>query len=245
MKKRYLIEFSYDGSAFSGYQIQPNAPTVQESIEEKLSLINGSKIEIVGSSRTDAGVHAKQQFAHFDLEKEMEGDWLYRLNKLLPSSLAVHSIKEVKEDFHARFDAISRKYEYHIVSEKNPFLFKYAYWFGLNLDFTKMNEAANLLLKYEDFECFSKVHTDVFTFNCTIKQAYWEIRSPSHFVFHIESNRFLRGMVRAIVGTLLEIGQNRMSLEDFIKIIESKDRSNAGRAVPGHGLFLTEVNYKL
>ncbi len=244
MSKRYFIEFSYDGSDYSGYQIQPNAPSVQAVLQDKLSILHGEKLEIVGSSRTDAGVHAKQQFAHFDSQKTVQKDWVYRLNKMLPNSLAVHTIKEVKPDAHARFDALSRKYEYHITSEKNPFLSKYAYCFGINLDLEKMNLAAGILLEYQDFEAFSKVHTDVFTFNCQIKQAFWERINSHHLIFHIEADRFLRGMVRAIVGTLLEVGQNRLSILEFQKIIESKDRSKAGRAVPANGLFLTEVKYE-
>lgn len=240
---RYFIEFSYDGSDFSGYQIQPNARSVQAVLEEKLSILANEKMEIVGSSRTDAGVHAKKQIAHFDWANPIPEDWIYRLNKMLPSSLAVLSISQVEDETHARFDAKSRKYEYHIIQRKNPFLHSYAYLFGIKLDLDKMNEAAKLLLNHQDFECFSKVHTDVFTFNCSISQAYWEEISPGHLVFTIESNRFLRGMVRAIVGTLLEIGEGKMDLPEFKAVLESKDRSKAGRAVPAEGLFLVEVNY--
>ncbi len=239
---RYLLEFSYDGGSFCGYQIQPNAPTVQQALEEKLTLLAQTPIEIVGSSRTDAGVHASQQFAHFDLAFEPSADWVYRLNRMLPPSLAVHSIKKVAADFHARFDASSRTYHYLIARNKTPLYQHCSYWFEVPLDVDLMNQACEVLFQYTDFECFSKVKTDVFTFDCTILQAKWE-QKEAYLQFTIQANRFLRGMVRAIVGTLLEVGLGKMSLLEFREIIESKDRNRAGRAVPAHGLHLVEVAY--
>lgn len=241
---RYLLEFSYDGGSFSGYQIQPNALTVQSELEEKLSILAQQSIEIVGSSRTDAGVHATQQFAHFDLDFTPNIDWVYRLNRMLPESLAVQSIVPVNNDFHARFDALSRTYHYFIARQKMPLHRHNTYWFEVPLDIEAMNLASKVLFDYIDFECFSKVKTDVFTFDCSIIQAQWEIKGDL-LVFTIQANRFLRGMVRAIVGTLLEVGLGKMSIDDLHAIIQSKDRNRAGRAVPAHGLHLIQVEYPI
>ncbi len=239
---RYLIEFSYDGGSFSGYQIQPKDKTVQSELEEKLSILAQQKIEIVGSSRTDAGVHATEQFAHFDLDFEPNPDWVYRLNRMLSEALAVHRIGLVDPEFHARFDALSRTYHYFISRNKLPLYRHRAYWFEVPLDVEAMNMACQVLFQYKDFESFSKVKTDVFTFDCDIKQAFWEERGEL-LVFTIQSNRFLRGMVRAIVGTLLEVGLGKLTVQDLRRIIESKDRNQAGRAVPAHGLHLIHVEY--
>lgn len=239
---RYLLEFSYDGGSFSGYQIQPNTKTVQSELEAKLAILAQQSIEIVGSSRTDAGVHASQQFAHFDLEQIPADDWVYRLNRMLPESLAVHSIIRVKDDFHARFDALSRTYHYFIATKKLPLYRHQSYWFEVPLNLQAMNEACKVFDEYIDYECFSKVKTDVFTFDCEIKQAFWEEKGD-FLVFTIQANRFLRGMVRAIVGTLLEVGLGKMTIDDLHAIIQSKDRNRAGRAVPAHGLHLIQVEY--
>jgi len=239
---RYCLEFSYLGTEFFGYQIQPNARTVQACLEEKLSLLAKTTVSLVGSSRTDTGVHARQQFAHFDLEQALSSDWVHRLNRMLPKDLAVKAIYEVSQDFHARFDASARRYSYTIAQEKDVFSQGQAYWFELPLEVDAMNAAAQLLLNHRDFECFSKVHTDVFTFDCDIHLAHWEQKN-GQVVFHIAANRFLRGMVRAIVGTLLEVGAGKSSLADVQAILDSKDRGEAGRAVPAHGLCLEEVNY--
>jgi tRNA pseudouridine38-40 synthase len=202
---RYLIAFSYDGGSFHGYQIQPNATTVQSVLQDKISLLLGSPLEIVGSSRTDTGVHAHEQFAHFDLPAGMsvKENWVFRLNRMLPDSLAVQGIYQVADDFHARFAALSRTYEYRISPQKSPFNSQYAYRFSVDLDIDAMNKAAALFFKHTDYQCFSKVKTDVTTFNCTILQASWASRGEE-LIFTIQGNRFLRGMVRAIVGTLLE-----------------------------------------
>ncbi len=240
---RYCIALSYLGTDFAGWQIQNNANSVQETIEKAISILLKKTIEIVGSSRTDAGVHASQQFAHFDFEQEINlPDFTYRLNQILPFSISIESVKNVAPDFHARFDAISRAYEYRITVKKNPFLIGRAYQFGTFLDIEKMNLACQYLFKYTDFECFSKLHTDVKTFNCTIKRAEW-LEENNQLIFHIKANRFLRGMVRAVVGTLMQIGLGKMNIEDFETIILSKNRANAGVSVPAKGLFLTEVEY--
>lgn len=242
---RYLIECSYRGSAFHGWQIQPNATTVQECIEKALSMVLKEKIDITGSSRTDTGVHAAQQFAHFDLEKVIENPEriVNSLNGILTKDIAIHQIKLVSDEFHSRFDATHRRYFYRIQQEKTPFAYETSYFYKSKLNIDLMNEAGELMKQYLDFQCFSKVKTDVQTFNCKIEFAFWEQQEQT-LLFHIKADRFLRGMVRAIVGTMIEIGAERMSLADFEQIIVSKNRNNAGRAVPPEGLTLAEVGYK-
>jgi len=242
---RYLIECSYRGSSFHGWQIQPNATTVQECIEKALSMVLKEKIDITGSSRTDSGVHAAQQFAHFDLNREIENPEriVNSLNGILSKDIAIHQIKLVSDEFHSRFDATHRRYIYRIQQEKTPFAYETSYFYKSKLNIDLMNEAGELLKQYIDFQCFSKVKTDVQTFNCKIEFAYWEQQEQT-LLFHIKADRFLRGMVRAIVGTMIEIGAGRLSLEDFEQIIVSKNRNNAGRAVPPEGLTLEEVGYK-
>ncbi len=242
---RYLIECSYRGSSFHGWQIQPNATTVQECIEKVLSMVLKVKIDITGSSRTDTGVHATQQYAHFDLDKEIENPdrIVNSLNGILTKDIAIHQIKLVSDEFHSRFDAIHRRYIYRIQQEKSPFGYETSYFYKSKLDINLMNEAGELMKQYLDFQCFSKVKTDVQTFNCKIEFAYWE-QQEHILLFHIKADRFLRGMVRAIVGTMIEIGAGRLSLADFEQIIVSKNRNNAGRAVPPEGLTLVEVGYK-
>lgn len=242
---RYLIECSYRGTAFHGWQIQPNATSVQESIEKALSLVLKTKIDITGSSRTDTGVHAAQQFAHFDLDKEIENPerLVNSLNGILTKDIAIHQIRLVSDEFHSRFDATHRRYIYRIQQEKSPFGYEVSYFYKAKLAIDLMNEAGELMKKYIDFQCFSKVKTDVQTFNCKIEYAYWE-QQGQNLLFHIKADRFLRGMVRAIVGTMIEVGAARISLADFEQIIVSKNRNNAGRAVPPEGLTLEEVGYK-
>jgi tRNA pseudouridine38-40 synthase len=241
---RYLIECSYKGTAFHGWQIQPNAESVQQHIEKALSMILKHKVDITGSSRTDTGVHAFQQFAHFDfdaaipnLEKVRHG-----MNGILPKTISIKQIVLVSDEFHSRFDATHRRYLYRIVEEKSPFWYETSYFFKLKLDFEQMNKAGEMLQKHIDFQCFSKVNTDVATFNCKIEFAYWE-RQDKMLLFHIKADRFLRGMVRAIVGTMLDVGSGKLQLTDFEQIILSKNRNNAGRAVPPEGLTLVEVGY--
>ena len=240
---RYFIELSYKGTNYHGWQIQPDASSVQEEITKALATILQEKILLVGAGRTDAGVHASQMFAHVDTVKKLTDDYVHKLNAILPNDIVIKSIKEVSDETHARFDAVSRTYEYKILLGRDPFLLETTWQLHQkNLQIEKMNEAANLLFKYEDFESFSKVKTDVNTFNCSIMKAVWTLEDK-HLIFHIKANRFLRNMVRAVVGTLLEVGLGKKTVEDFRKIIESKKRSEAGLSVPAKGLFLTEVCY--
>lgn len=241
---RYLIECSYKGTAFHGWQIQPNATTVQEEIEKALLVILKQKIDITGSSRTDAGVHAFQQFAHFDIATEIPNvdKFAHSLNGILPKGIAIKQISLVADDFHSRFDATHRRYLYRIIQEKNPFWNEMAYFFKAHLDVDLMNKAGEILKQYTDFQCFSKVKTDVATFDCKIEFAYWE-RQEQFLLFHIKADRFLRGMVRAIVGTMIEVGAGRMQLADFEQVILAKNRNKAGRTVPPEGLTLVEVGY--
>ncbi len=240
---RYFIELSYKGTQYHGWQIQPDANSVQEEINKAMTTILQEEIAVVGAGRTDAGVHASQMFAHFDSKKEIGQEYAYKFNAILPNDIVIHHVKKVSDEKHARFDAVRRSYEYHIWLGRNPFLLETAWQLHqkeLHLD--KMNEAAKILLEYEDFESFSKVKTDVRTFNCNVTSAIWK-REGKQLIFYISANRFLRNMVRAIVGTLVEVGLGKKTVEDFRKVIESKKRSEAGLSVPAHGLFLTEVKY--
>lgn len=240
---RYFIEFSYFGKNYFGYQIQPNGITVQEELEKALSTLLRESIKITGAGRTDTGVHAKKMFAHFDTPLSVEINLVYKLNSFLPRDISVKQIFEVKEDFHARFDATFRTYEYFISLEKNSFTIDSAWQIrNRNLDINKMNEACEILLEYEDFTSFSKLHTDNRTNNCTIYKAVWE-QDGSALKFTISANRFLRNMVRAIVGTMVEIGNGKIQPEDLRKIMELKDRNAAGTSAPPQGLFLVDVGY--
>jgi len=240
---RYFIELSYNGKNYHGWQIQPDAVSVQEKLNDALSTIFQEKIEVVGAGRTDSGVHASQMFAHFDIEKELEKEVVFRINSILPNDIAVSQVFLVNNEKHARFDATSRSYEYKIWLGRNPFLLDFSWQIHSqkpNVDL--MNKAAKLLLEYTDFQTFSKVKTEVYTFNCDITEAYW-IQNKNELIFHISANRFLRNMVRAIVGTLLDVGLGKISIKDFKQIIESKNRANAGLSVPAKGLFLTHIKY--
>ncbi len=242
---RYFIELSYNGTSYHGWQKQPNAITIQEVLESSLSTLLSSKTEVFGAGRTDAGVHAKQIIAHFNHEASLDADRLvYKLNAILPAEIAVKKISRVHENAHARFDAISRSYEYIVTLSKDPFKIKRAYYIKKDLDINLMNKGAKLLLNYTNFKCFSKSKTDVKTYNCTITEAKWE-RKEDVLIFSISANRFLRNMVRAIVGTLIEIGENKLSIDDLIRIIKSEDRGEAGYSVPAHGLYLTKVQYPI
>jgi tRNA pseudouridine38-40 synthase len=240
---RYFIELAYKGTHYHGWQYQPDAASVQETLEKALSTLLRTPIEIVGAGRTDAGVHSKQMFAHFDGEVVVEIPVLvHKLNSYLPKDIAIINIHKVHDDAHARFDATKRTYEYHIHTYKNAFECDDSWYYGLHLNVEKMNEACKILFKYTDFECFSKVNTDVNTFNCTIYEAHWQ-QNNNQLVFTISADRFLRNMVRAIVGTMINIGLGKISLDDLTNIIESKDRNKAGFSVPAHGLYLTKVEY--
>ncbi|MFV0540596.1 MAG: tRNA pseudouridine(38-40) synthase TruA [Aestuariibaculum sp.] len=240
---RYFIELSYNGAKYHGWQNQPNAISVQEVLEKALSVLLKTPTEIVGAGRTDAGVHASQMFAHFNTENNLNTKNLtYKLNSFLPRDIAIHDIFKVKDDAHARFNAISRQYLYRISLNKNVFNFDNAYFVKQDLDIEKMKEASRILLDYTNFQCFSKTNTDVKTFNCNIMFADWFFKDDElHFI--IKADRFLRNMVRAIVGTIINIGLHKLTVNDLHKIIKSKNRSNAGFSVPAHALYLTHVEY--
>lgn len=242
--KRYFVHLAYNGARYCGWQIQPHSPSVQAELERCLSLKLGQPVSITGCGRTDTGVHARCYYAHFDLERPIDNceDLTYRLNVFLPSDIVVYRIWEVKPESHARFDACSRTYHYQITRVKDPFHQNDAYAYYGPLDVAKMQEAADLLPTYTDFTSFSKLHTQVKTNNCRIMEARW-MDQDGLLVFRIKADRFLRNMVRAIVGTLLEVGKGRMSIDEFREVIEQKDRCSAGESVPAQGLFLQEVDY--
>ncbi|MBO7202508.1 MAG: tRNA pseudouridine(38-40) synthase TruA [Paludibacteraceae bacterium] len=244
MSFRYFITFSYKGTAYHGWQKQPNAISVQEVLEKSLSMILNSLVEVVGAGRTDTGVHARKMVAHFDQTQKIENEenLVFRLNSLLPKDIAVEKVELVSSDKHARFSARSRTYEYHVMQEKNPFGIELATRIIGDLDFDLMNEAASHLLQYTDFTSFSKLHTDTKTNNCKITEAYWKKREGI-WVFTITADRFLRNMVRAIVGTLLCVGRGRMTIAEFDEIILAKDRCRAGTSAPAEGLYLVDVKY--
>lgn len=250
MSQRYFMELAYCGTNYHGWQIQHNGHSIQAEIEQALSKRLRKPISILGSGRTDAGVHAEQQFAHFDLPEPLTDpeQITYSLNAMLPSDIAIRRIFPVEADAHARFSANSRYYQYRIARQKDAFRPMQAYFFRYPLDRDRMNEAAALLLDHTDFQSFSRAKAAVKHFHCTIDRAEWlpSVARPetgTDLTFHIRANRFLWGMVRAIVGTLLEIGQGRMSVAEFEQIILARDRKVAGRAAPASGLFLCEVGY--
>jgi len=239
---RYFIELSYDGTPFVGWQRQPAGDSVQSCLEDALSILFRKPLSIVGAGRTDAGVHAVQLFAHVDIDDHIDKDLTFRLNKLLPKEIAVRNIIPVTQDAHARFDAVSRSYRYNLTTQKNPFLQKRSYHFAKPLDVELMNQAAKILIDHKDFKCFSKSKTDVKTYICDIQHAHWQ-QDGSELGFFIQANRFLRNMVRAIVGTLIAVGLRKISISDFEAILASRDRSQAGYSVPAHGLYLEKVSY--
>lgn len=240
---RYFLEFSYNGKNYHGWQIQPNGITVQEMLEKALSTLLRKEIKVIGAGRTDTGVHAKQMYAHFDVDESLDVLVLQKkLNSFLPADIAVHDLFLVDDEAHTRFDAIERTYEYWITARKNPFLTDAAYYLKYDLDVEAMNDAAKLLFEFKDFQCFSKSNTDVKTYFCDVKEAYWKYDGEK-LVFTVTADRFLRNMVRAIVGTLLDVGKGKISKDDVKKIIESKNRSKAGVSVPAHGLYLVKVKY--
>ena len=242
-KMRYFLEFAYKGTHYHGWQYQPNATSVQETLNKALSTIFKKEIDLVGAGRTDAGVHAKQMFAHFDLEEQIDDQYyIHKLNSFLPKDIAILNIHSVNDQAHARFDATKRTYEYHIHTAKDAFESDDSWYYHNLLNVELMNEACKTLFNHIDFECFSKVHTDVNTFNCKIAEAYWQ-QLDNRLVFTISADRFLRNMVRAIVGTMINIGLEKVSLQEFNTIIEGKDRNKAGFSVPAHGLYLTKVEY--
>ena len=242
---RFFITLSYDGTRYHGWQVQPNGPSVQEKLQWALSTILRQNIQVTGAGRTDAGVHARMMVAHFDVETmdfDLK-DLTYKLNRLLPQDIAIQKMEPVSDEMHARFSAISRTYHYYIHTVKNPFLRAYSCELHYPLDFQRMNEAAAILMTYDDFGAFCKAHADVKTTLCHITAAKWHQISPSAWYFEITANRFLRNMVRAVVGTLIDVGRGRLSLDDFRKVIEGKRRTEAGESMPANALFLEEVKY--
>jgi len=241
---RYFIQLSYDGTSYHGWQIQQNAGSVQEEVEKALAVIAREKVEVVGAGRTDTGVHASFYMAHFDSNLASLDDekTVFRLNCLLPEDIAVQKIFKVRPDAHARFDATYREYKYYISRHKDPFTCKFAERENRDLDVAKMNEVARSLFEYSDFTSFSKLGSDVKTNNCRIFRAIWEDMGD-HLIFTVRADRFLRNMVRAIVGTLLEVGLGKMSEAEFRAVIDKKDRSSAGASVAAKGLFLVEIGY--
>ncbi len=245
---RYFIQLCYNGTTFNGWQVQENTKnTIQHILQEKLSIIFSEQIEIVGCGRTDAGVSAKDFYAHFDCNKTdlhlPETNYIYKLNKILPFEIAIKKIYSVKNDASARFDAEFRTYEYLIHTYKNPFLYQSSLFIYGEINIKLMNEAAKYLLSVTDFTSFSKVNTQNKTNNCNVIFAQWIKQNEHEYVFKITANRFLRNMVRAIVGTLLEIGKGKITLSEFKTIIDNKNRSDAGMSVNAHALYLTEISY--
>ena len=242
--KRYFVELSYNGSAYHGWQRQPNAMSVQQALEEALSKLIRECISLVGAGRTDTGVHARQMFAHFDTAQEIVNpkELVFLLNGFLSDDIAIKAIRRVQPTAHARFDATARYYQYHIATTKDPFHTPSHYYLKNKPDIYLMNQAAKILLLHEDFQCFSRSNTNVKTFLCNIKKAEWQ-QEDDYLVFYICANRFLRNMVRAIVGTLLEIGFKKRKVEDIEMVILSKDRGKAGFSVPARGLYLSRIEY--
>lgn len=241
---RYFITFSYDGTRYHGWQIQPNGDSVQERLEWALSTLLRREVNVTGAGRTDAGVHARVMVAHFDFEEAIDCQQLcYKLNRLLPFDIAVQEVKQVSDDMHARFSATSRTYHYYIHTKKDPFRRAYSCEIHYPLDFALMNEAGKILTTYEDFGAFCKSHTDVKTTICHVTEARWVQTSETAWYFIITANRFLRNMVRAVVGTLIDVGRGKLSIEEFRKVIEGKRRTEAGESMPGNALFLEDVRY--
>lgn len=240
---RYFIHLAYNGTRFCGWQRQPHSPSIQENIESILTTLLGEEISVTGAGRTDSGVHASSYYAHFDTNTSFSPqDLRYKLNRILPNDIVIYDIFPVKDDLHARFSALSRTYTYTITQKKNPFALETEYYFPQPLDVALMNDACKLLLGTKDFTSFSKLHTDVTNNICTVTHAEW-VSENSKLIFTISANRFLRNMVRSIVGTLLDIGQKKISISDFQKIIDAKDRQKAGKSIPACGLTLCKIEY--
>lgn len=243
---RYFIKFSYLGTDFHGSQRQPNGITVQETMEQAFNMIFREEIPLTFAGRTDAGVHAREMYAHFDLSNShlpIASNLVFRLNGILPNSIAIHDIVPVTDEAHARFTAKSRTYQYHIVDHKNPFLHDLATRVRPGLDFDAMNEAAKYLIGKQDFASFCRSNTDVKTTICDLTYAHWEVKENGHAVFTITADRFLRNMVRAVVGTLFEVGRGKMTIEQFAEVITQHTRTAAGDSAPAEGLYLTQILY--
>jgi tRNA pseudouridine38-40 synthase len=242
---RYFIELSYKGTHYSGFQSQLNTPqTIQSELEKAFGILQKDKVELTSSSRTDAGVHALQNYFHFDYSEAIHPQFIYKINAILPADIVVKNIHRVADSFHSRFDAVAREYKYFIYSKKNPFLQDRAFFFPYTMDIEKLKQAAGIIKEYTDFTSFSKRNTQVKTFLCNIIESEW-VQENDCLVYHVKANRFLRGMVRALTATMLRVGRNKISLKEFGKIIEAKDCTMADFAVPAHGLFLIKVEYPL
>lgn len=241
---RYFITFSYDGTRYHGWQIQPNGNSVQEELQKALTTLLRRPTDVVGAGRTDAGVHARRMVAHFDSDAAVDCAQLaYKLNRFLPRDISVSGVEPVADGMHARFSATSRTYHYYIHTFKDPFLRAYSCEIHYPLDFDMMNEAAAVLMEYDDFGAFCKSNSDVKTTLCRVTAARWHRLSPHSWYFEITANRFLRNMVRAVVGTLIEVGRHRLSVSDFRRVVEGGRRTEAGESMPGHALFLEDVKY--
>lgn len=242
--KRFFVYLKYDGTAYHGWQSQPNANSVQAEMERALSTLIREDVQIVGAGRTDTGVHARMMAAHFDTDKDIDCQQLaYKLNRLLPRDIAVDRVEPVPQDMHARFSATARTYHYYVHTYKNPFLRAYSYELPYKLDFERMNAAAALLLDVNDFAAFCKSNSDVKTTLCKVTEARWVRDTDTQWHFVIRADRFLRNMVRAVVGTLVDVGRGRMDIEDFRNVIAGKNRQNAGESMPGNALFLEKIEY--
>ncbi len=245
MKTRFFITLAYNGERYVGWQVQPNGISVQQTVQEALSTVTRKPLEVVGAGRTDAGVHAREMVAHFNWEGKpfVSEELMHKLNNFLPRDICISSIRQVRPDAHARFSALSRIYSYHVTTVKDPFLYPFYYRLRYTPDIDLMNRLCAILKEYEDFTSFSKLHSDVKTNNCHIIHAEWEACEEGTYRFTIQADRFLRNMIRAIVGTLLKAGRGRLDELDFRRIIEAQDRGVAGDSVPGNALFLEKVHY--
>ncbi len=239
---RYFLKLAYNGTAYHGWQVQPGTATVQEVLEKSMGLLLRKKTDVVGAGRTDTGVHASEYFAHFDSEETLGHEFVFKLNSLLPKDIAVYDIYQMTDGAHARFDALSRTYAYTVTTQKDPFLLDKAYYSWGKLDISQMNKAAKILRTYQDFEAFSKTNTDVNNYLCRIDEANWS-REEGLYIFKITANRFLRNMVRAVVGTMLDIGRGKQTPESLHEIIQGRNRSNAGASAPAQGLSLIKISY--
>lgn len=239
---RYFLELAYKGTGYSGFQVQHNAVTIQSEVEKAISILHKEKVLLTGSSRTDSGVHALQNYFHFDFEGELNKQFVYKMNAILPPSIVIKNLMCVKPEAHCRFDAINREYGYHIYRFKNPFINDISYYYPFKLSFDHLNQAASIIKEYSDFTSFSKRNTQVKSFLCNIESSEWVIENDQ-LIYKVTANRFLRGMVRALTATMLKVGRQKMGLEEFRSVIEVKDCTMASFAVPAHGLFLSRVNF--
>ena len=239
---RYFLEVSYKGTSYSGFQSQKNANTIQAEVEKAFKILLKEEVQLTGSSRTDTGVHALQNYFHFDTKNELSPQLLYNLNALLPGDIAVRNLHKVRDEAHCRFDAITREYKYYVYQKKNPFLEDKAYYYPYTLDLELMQKAATIIKEYSDFTSFSKRNTQVKSFTCDTKESHWIIEGEC-FVYQVKANRFLRGMVRALVATMLKVGRNKITPDNFRAIIESQDCTLADFSAPPEGLFLVQVAF--